>query len=479
MLARRITHDINSTMASTELLDRLQRHRVLGRAPREELVWLAGHGETRRYAVGDVVYRHGTPSEEMLIVLAGHVVQYVDRGAGVRKFMEWHGGEVTGLLPFSRMVSPPGDSVIEEAAEILTIRRSDFPALINACPAVTASLVHTMLDRARDFTSSHFQDEKIMSLGRLAAGLAHELNNPASAAARSATRLREALAEATSASSQLGSAHLTESQRERLESLRHLNGGAAGVQTAIERADLEQALADWLETKGVDSSSAPMLADRGVRVEQLNELSAGVAAESLSAGIQLLAAEYTVQSLASDIDHATARIHALVSAMKRFTNMDRPTVAEPTDVAQGLADTVAVMTARAREKSLVLRLETSNELPPVRGHAAELMQVWSNLIDNALDATSASGQIVVSAVRDHDDVVVRVVDDGPGIPPPLQARVFDPFFTTKPVGEGTGLGLDIARRIVRLHRGEIDVESRPGRTEFRVTLPAVMRAEAP
>ncbi len=460
-------------MTGAELVDRLGQHRMLGTAPRDELAWLAAHGETHHYGVGDVVYRRGAPSEEMLVVLAGRVVQYVDAGSGPRKFMEWRGGDVTGLLPYSRMVSPPGDSIIEEAAEILSIRREDFPALINLCPTVTASLVHTMLDRARDFTSSHFQDEKTMSLGRLAAGMAHELNNPASAAARSATRLRDALTDAARASSALEHAPLTQAQRDRLDSLRHVAGDATTPRTALERADLEEGLTEWLEARAGDAECASVLAERGIRVEQLDDLAAGLSPQALAAAIRLIAAEYTVQSLASDIDRATTRIHDLVSAMKRFSNMDRATVTEAADIARGLADTVAVMSARAREKSLELRLEVSGDLPPVRGHAAELTQVWANLIDNALDAAGASGGIVITATHEHDDVVVRVIDDGPGIAAHLQARVFDPFYTTKPVGQGTGLGLDIARRIVRLHRGHITLESRPGRTEFRVALPAL------
>ncbi len=446
---------------------------MLGQAPRDELAWLASHGETRRYAVGDTPSERGKPTDEMFIILAGLVVQYVDRGAGPRKFMEWRAGEVTGLLPYSRMLSPPGDSIIEEDAEIVAIHRDLFPALISACPIVTATLVHTMLDRARDFTSRHFQDEKTMSLGRLAAGLAHELNNPASAAARSATLLREALAHATQASTALGVARLSESQRERLESLRHLTRNRVESRSAIERSDLEDTLVEWLASRRSGVGAASVLADQGIDVEQMERLAEGLSPETLETAIQLLAAEYSVEALASDIDHATTRIHDLVSAMKRFTNMDRPVAAAPVDVAQGLADTAAVMSGRAREKRLTIRLEIEDGLPGVLGHSVELTQAWSNLLDNALDAAAASGEVVVVASHERDDVVVRVIDSGPGIPAHLQARVFDPFFTTKPVGHGTGLGLDIARRIVRLHRGQIDLDSQPGRTEFRVTLPAL------
>jgi signal transduction histidine kinase len=459
-------------MSRADLVERLSHHRTLGRAPREELAWLASHGETRQHAVGDSIAWAAKPSDEMIIVLAGHIVQYVDRGSGPRKFMEWRDGEVTGSLPYSRMISPPGDSIVERDAEILAIRRESFPALIGACPTVTAMLVHAMLDRARDFTSSHFQDEKTMSLGRLAAGLAHELNNPASAAARSALRLREALAQATRASNALGAARLSESQRERIESMRYASRSEGAPRSAIERADLEDAMVEWLASRELDAAPASVLADHGFHVEELDDLASVLPRQALEDGVQLLAAEYSVDALATDIDRATTRIHDLVSAMKRFTNMDRAVAATPVDVTQGLSDSVAVMSGRARERQLTIRLELESGLPFVLGHAVELTQVWANLLDNALDAANASSEIVVSAAHERDDVVVRVIDDGAGIPTQLQARVFEPFFTTKPVGQGTGLGLDIARRIVRLHRGQIDLDSRPGRTEFRVSLPA-------
>jgi len=161
-----------------------------------------------------------------------------------------------------------------------------------------------------------------------------------------------------------------------------------------------------------------------------------------------------------------------VSAVKRFTNMDRPTVAEPASLAGALADTVMVLGAKARDKSIAVTLDVPPDLPLVPAYGGELNQVWSNLIENALDATGVAGTVVVSARADGRTVVVRVADDGPGITAENRARIFDPFFTTKPVGQGTGLGLDIARRIVRRHDGQIEFDSRPGHTEFRVILPA-------
>jgi signal transduction histidine kinase len=176
--------------------------------------------------------------------------------------------------------------------------------------------------------------------------------------------------------------------------------------------------------------------------------------------------------LATDVERATTRIYELVSAVKRFTYMDRPTVAEPSSIAQALADTVAVLGAKAKSKSVTVTLDVPADLPLVRVFGGELNQVWSNLIENALDAVAEGGKVAVNARAEKENVVVRVIDDGCGIVGDDKHRIFDPFFTTKPVGQGTGLGLDIARRIVRRHDGQIEFDSEPGHTEFRVILPA-------
>ncbi|HMA25911.1 MAG TPA: HAMP domain-containing sensor histidine kinase, partial [Gemmatimonadaceae bacterium] len=187
--------------------------------------------------------------------------------------------------------------------------------------------------------------------------------------------------------------------------------------------------------------------------------------------LRWIAAEYAARSLALDIERATTRIYDLVSTVKRFTYMDRSGSVEPTNIAQGLIDTVSILASKAKAKSVSVSLDVASELPLVPANPGELNQLWSNLLENALDAVGDSGHVVASAARDGETVVVRVIDDGPGIPSDVEPRIFDPFFTTKPIGQGTGLGLDISRRIVRAHDGQIAVDSHPGRTEFRVILP--------
>jgi len=458
---------------TAEMVDRLAAHRMLGSAPRSELEWLARHGARHHYAAGELLARRGeSPPEIMIIMLTGHGAVYVDRGAGRKKFMEWQAGDVIGVLPFSRMTTTIGDPIMDQPSDTLVIHRDHFPEMLRECPEVTAILVHALVDRVRHFATTDWQDDKMMSLGRLSAGLSHELNNPASAASRSAKLLGEALSQSDDATSALIAAHLTDVQLACLDVVRRrISATVAEPLSAIERADREDEFARWLEARRADPQIAGALAETSVTIAMLDDVANGLPAGALEPALNWLAAGYASRALATDVERASARIYELVSAVKRFTYMDRPTVAEPASIAQALADTVTVLAAKARGKSATVDLEVASDLPLVRAFGAELNQVWSNLIENALDAISEQGRVVVSARAEGSNVVVRVVDDGHGIADDIKGRIFDPFFTTKPVGS-TGLGLDIARRIVRRHEGQIELETRPGRTEFRVVLPA-------
>jgi signal transduction histidine kinase len=460
-------------MPRDELVEQLAGHKTIGSAPREELEWLASHGELRQLHPGEVVVPKTMLVVEMIILISGHLAIYVERGSAKRKVMEWRGGDVTGLLPYSRMTHPPGETMVEEPSRGLVIHRDCFFEMVYKCPTVTGILVHVMIDRARQFTSTDWQDEKMMSLGRLAAGLAHELNNPASAVARSSKLLAGALAQAEDAAHALGAAHISAEERAKIQAMRDgsLIPATTGVFSAIERSDREDEVTTWLEEHHADIGPAQALSESGLDIDALDDLADVLSPEALDVALRSIAAGYATRTLASDIQRAATRIYDLVSAVKRFTYMDKATVAEPSSVSQGVIDTVAVLASKAKSKSVTIRLEMPDSLPEVRAFGGELNQVWANLLENALDAVEPSGNIVVTARHDGNHVIVRMVDDGPGIPADIQGRIFDPFFTTKPVGQGTGLGLDISRRIVQRHDGQIELDSRPGRTEFKVTLP--------
>ena len=456
-----------------EIIDRLVEHKMLGTAPREELAWLAAHGTLRKLEAGEVLSHKGIPVDGLYVVLSGHVTLFVDRGAGPQKMIEWRTGEVSGVLPYSRLVSPPGDAIVQEPTEILSIPRDCLRAMTHDCFEVTSILVRTMLDRARLFTSSDLQNEKMISLGKLSAGLAHELNNPASAIERSASLLEDRLEEAEAATHALGVARLSDAQLAAVDAVRStcMAKVTHGVRSPVERADREEAISDWLADHGLDTDSAEAIADTEVTFEALNLLAETVQGPALDAVLRWAAAGCSVRSLAAEIQDAAMRISGLVTAIKGFTHMDQAMVAEPVDLGPSLGNTAAVLKSKARGKSIAVAIELEDALPRVRGFAGELNQIWGNLIDNALDALPDGGRLEVLAAREGPSVVVRIVDNGPGIPAAIRERIFEPFFTTKGVGKGTGLGLDIVRRLIRHNDGTIEVESQPGRTEFSVTLP--------
>ena len=457
-----------------DLMSRLSQHRSLGKVPVSEHAWLAAHGTLRRYATGDVITAKGEPATKLLVVLVGNFVIRMDRGAGSQKIFEWRGGDVGGVMPYSRVVSPPNDVVAEEPTEALVVPREMLPEMIRECPVITDTLVHAMVDRARQFTSSDLRDEKLISLGKLAAGLAHELNNPASAVVRSAKMLTESLSDAEQATRQLAGAHLSDSQFASIEATRTIctSSETSRALSSAARADREDAIAEWLSDHGASEDHALPLADTGVTVAALDELAASVSGEALDATLRWIAATCVVRALSSEIETAASRIYDLVGAVKGFSYMDHAPTPEPVDIRRGITDTLTMLGAKTRAKSVQVSMNFADDLPRAHGVGAELNQVWMNLIDNALDAVPQGGRVAVTAAPQLDSVVVKIVDDGPGIPQEVQARIFDPFFTTKGVGEGTGLGLDIVRRLLQRHEGEIAVESTPGRTEFQVRLPA-------
>ena len=460
-------------MTASDLIDRLTEHKTLGAAPREELAWLAAHGSLRKLSAGEVLSHKGVQVRGLYVVLSGHVSLSVDRGSGPQKMIEWRAGDVSGVLPYSRLVNPPGDAIAQEPTEIFALDRDQLRALTHECFEITSILVRVMLDRARLFTSSDLHNEKMISLGKLSAGLAHELNNPASAIERSASLVEDRLEDTEKATRALSAARLSDAQLAAVDVILAscMARQTQPVLSCIEQSDREDAIAEWLAGHGLDTVNAGMLADTQVTFEALDQLADAVSGPALNAVLRWAAAGCGLRRLASGIQDSAMRISGLVMAIKGFTSMDQALVAQSVDLGPSLGNTVTVLNSKAREKSIDVTVDLEPDLPTVRGFAGELNQIWGNLIDNALDAVPARGRVEVSARREGQRVAVRIVDNGPGIPPQNLARIFDPFFTTKPQGQGTGLGLDIVRRLVRHNDGAIDVESKPGRTEFRVTLP--------
>ncbi|MGD2067717.1 MAG: cyclic nucleotide-binding domain-containing protein [Gemmatimonadota bacterium] len=375
-------------MAGAELVERLAAFPTLSALPREELEWLVEHGELVVFGAGELAFRKGEPIDRMFIVLSGHIAVHRDWGTGPRRVMDWYPGDITGTLPYSRASVSTVDIRLDEETETLVLHKECIPEMIQRCTAFTTHVVHLMLDRARSFKASNLQEERAVSLGKLAAGLAHELNNPASANVRAARLLVAGLPEADEAVRGLGRASLTDDHVDAIERLREacLDGPAHPPRSPMEQSDHEDRIAEWLERRGSDPALAASLADTALGIDALDEAATRVPPEALDAALRWTAARCAIHSLASDVGDAATRIYELVDAVKRFTHMDNLSASEIVDVEESLRDTLTVMSSRIRSKDAQVRLDIEEDLPRVRAAGGDLNQVWLNLVDNALDA---------------------------------------------------------------------------------------------
>jgi signal transduction histidine kinase len=467
-------------MADPALVEQLANVKLLKNVPRAELEWLADHGRIEQWEAGKVFRPHDEEIPGLALVLRGSLAIHVERMGVHRRIMQWHDGDLTGALPYSRMSKPPGDTIVHEDVEVFTIDKEHFRDITRHCPEFTAICVHTMLDRARHFSGRDFQDEKMASLGKMSAGLAHELNNPAAAAGRSAKRLTEHKNEAEDSARALFGAHLNDQQLAALDEARAycLLVPPSFLDTPLDRSDRVEEIADWIDAHGGEIDHATALAETAMTVAGLEKLASVFEGETLRDALRWLAATAAITTIAKELQEATKRISDLVASVKGYTHMGQASVAEPVNVARGLSDTSRLMASKMRDKNVTLRLDIPPDLPPARAFGSELNQIWMNLLENALDAVDYGGEITVSAQQDFDTISVRVIDNGHGIPEDIKSRIFDPFFTTKAVGAGTGMGLDIVRRLIFNQKGDIDVESQPGRTVFRVVIPVATTTPA-
>jgi signal transduction histidine kinase len=444
--------------------------------PDDQIAWFLSQAQELRIKAGDTYVRQGDPADAMFVVLDG---QLEARGefAGETFLISTKPGDVTGVLPFSRMKQfiITGRAVTD--SRILRFPAALFPDLVQKMPELTQRLVGLMSDRIREATRFEQQRDRLASLGKLSAGLAHELNNPASAAKRAASQLRDTLKKIKDASHELGRRELTPTQKSEIEKLEaSLTQWDGAPPDALTLSDLEGRIDSLLRSHGQNDlwQLSAGLARRNMRPEVLETLFGAVDAGTARAALVRIAASVEVADLLNEIESSTSRISDLVGAIKEYTYMDQAKV-QNVDVVKGLETTLTILNHKLRRGVTVQR--DYNRVPLlVNSFGSELNQVWTNIIDNAIDAMSGKGELRVRTYRDDGCVVVEIGDNGPGISPEIESRIFEPFFTTKGVGEGTGLGLDTVQRIVRKHRGNIQVDSKPGDTRFQVWLPL---AEAP
>ncbi|SNR49986.1 sensor histidine kinase [Hymenobacter mucosus] len=441
--------------------------------PTETITWLLEHGERRAYASGDAVVQPGDEAEYMMAVLTGGLQFFVVRNGNREPAFRIGAGQVSGVLPYSRLRIIQGLSLAVGETVLFTLHRSLFPALEHESPELVQRLVGLMSDRARQEARTQERDDKLRALGKLSAGLAHELNNPAAAIMRAAEALDARLRAKPAQLIALLKHCPDPTALEMLATLASALPPSLPQRTSLERADVEDELADWLETQQVPDAYllAAGLLDAGLTHTELQPVVAALPAPSRATALAWLEGQLTTLRLMHDVQEAGSRITTLVSNVKIYSHMDRGTDFATLDVHAGLDSTVNILGYCMREEKVTLVRDYAPSLPPIVGQVSSLNQVWTNLIDNAIDALPPGGEITLRTRPDGDFVRVWVIDNGPGIPPEVLPRIMEPFFTTKPAGEGSGLGLDIALRIVEQHGGRLEVESEPGRTAFCVWLP--------
>jgi signal transduction histidine kinase len=439
----------------------------------EGLQWLVDHGEEFRSEPGEIALKQGAPADQMVFLIEGELQA---REEGVNDASTWVavGPMLTGALPFSRMLTWGATGRFMRPSHGLYLMRQHFEEMLQAIPQMTQKIFFVLADRIRESARIEIHTDKLQSLGKLSAGLAHELNNPAAAAQRSTSDLRSSLQQLRNANFRLAECGATLDDRRFLEDVEGAAGRCeiqAAALSAMQRSDLEDTLTTWLEDHTIAEpwELASLLVEANVGVPLLDKIAVRMQGECLDPALRKVCAAVQVQCLLEEIEDSVGRISDLVKSIKEYTYMDKSPQVD-VDVHKGLESTLTMLGHRLKKGVQVIRNYDRNA-PHIQAHGSELNQVWTNIIDNAIDAMNGKGEIHIRTAHELGVVVVEIRDNGPGIPQAHLSRIFDPFFTTKDPGKGTGLGLDAVYRIITRHHGDINVTSLPGDTRFTIRLP--------
>jgi signal transduction histidine kinase len=451
----------------------------------EQLEWLAEHGWVAEMPAGSTVFQEGTPAEALMILLSGTVsmsrrVGQDDVETTRTDQVGAYAGAMQSYLEDRQQEYTATVRVISDA-RLFILSAEDFAWAMRTWFPMAIHLLEGLFFGMRNSQYIVGQRQQLLALGALSAGLTHELNNPAAAAVRATSALRDRVAAMRHKLAMLAHDELDKRLLELLVDVQEeaVQGVAEAPKlSALEESEREDEIRDWLDDQGVPNGweLAPIFTAAGTTPEFLEKVADGAPDDLLEGALRWLAYALETELLIGEITDSVTRISSLVAAAKQYSNMDR-SPHERADIHLGLKSTLVMLSSKLEHVEVVKDFDRS--IPPVPIYVGELNQVWTNLIDNAVQAMDGHGTLTVRTRLDGDRVRVEIGDTGPGIPESLRQRIFEPFFTTKPIGQGTGLGLDISYRIVvGRHGGDLTVESEPGDTRFIVCLPLTERAQA-
>jgi signal transduction histidine kinase len=457
------------------MLDELRKIPLFADLSEEDLERLYEMAETVSFPAGQLVLREGDQGDSLFVVLAGELEVTKRQGSQDVLLALYKPGQFFGEMALLEQAPRSASVRTLQESRLLVISQVAFQTLLSCSPSAPLKILHTVTSRLRSTESALIQNEKMAALGTLAAGLAHELNNPAAAVRSSAAQLRDALAERDRLAARLHSLATDQRQKESLGALQEEVADrkiSAPPDDPLALCELEDGLQGWLEDRGVDEAweLAPVLVSFGWDRDELERLAERFTSTQLPVVVRWLGAGSSVYGLLNEVRQSAEAMSEVVKAVKTYSYLDQAPI-QDVDVVEGLENTLVLLRPRITAGITITR-DYADDVPLIEAYGSELNQVWTNLIDNAIDAIAGQGELTLRAFTEESVVTVEVIDDGPGIPPEIQPRIFEPFYTTKPPGVGTGLGLHIAYNIVvHKHRGQLQVASKPGKTCLRVVLP--------
>ncbi len=448
--------------------------------PEEDLRQLCRATVEVELSAGEQLFAEGDPGEQAYIIRKGQLE--IVKTSGRREVMLAVHGSGVVIGEMALLEDKPRMATVRaiEDSRLIAIHKDQLDRLLNTSLSASRAMFHTILSRWQATESLLRQNEKMAQLGTLAAGVTHELNNPAAAVKRGSDQMQKALIAYRQAQVQLDKLSMTDTQQDAVQKLMNRAQEKAAQppeMDALARSDLEYSIETWLEDRGMQDpwDVAPALVNLDFDTEELNTLVGCFAKEQLALVIDWLNSIYDVYNLMTEIGRGAERISDIVKALKAYSYLDQAPV-QDVDVHEGLDNTLLILRHKLKS-GINVRREYATNLPRIEAYGSELNQVWTNIIDNAADALSGKGNIVIRTRVKDEWIVVEIEDNGPGIPVEIQSQIFDPFFTTKPPGDGTGLGLNISYNIVvQKHRGDIKVTSQPSNTCFQVWLPISAKA---